>query len=274
MLRALKNSLPAPVRSRVRSLRKKYDLVWRIKRASDDKKFNYLMTQHMRAVLSRRAIDLVIDVGANEGQFAKYLREQVGYKGRIISFEPVSTTYAQLEAAARFDPGWETIRAAAGASDGSLSINITRASVFNSFRMPSHNNVFSEWNKAVATEKVRVHRLDSFLSPEDASSSSIFLKADTQGFDLDVIRGAEGVLPRVQAIQTEISFIPIYEDTANYQETLGELSQAGFAVSNMFPVTLSDLQAVEFDCVLVRRRPPDAGPCLTYEQLVTETLNG
>ncbi|MGY2048055.1 FkbM family methyltransferase [Methylobacterium sp. JK268] len=272
-MRALKNAIPPSVRPLVRSLRRRYDPIWNLNHRANQRKFNHLQVQHLRAMLRQRAVDLVIDVGANEGQFGRFLRREVGYTGRILSFEPVSATFARLAETAAGDPNWQVVNAAAGSSPGTLTINIMRESVFNSFRRPDDANVFSDLNQVVGQEEVAVHRLDAYLPENGIAARSIFLKADTQGFDLEVIRGAAGAIGTVQAVQTELSFIGLYEGMAPYHDVLDELGRMGFAVSTMVPVTLVHLQAIEFDCLLVRRVPGDTEACRTYEQFIDEAIH-
>ena len=50
---------------------------------------------HLINVLESRNIDCIFDVGANSGQYGYFLRE-IGYKGYIISFEPVSSVFELL----------------------------------------------------------------------------------------------------------------------------------------------------------------------------------
>ena len=57
--------------------------------------------------IENRGINLVLDVGANTGQFGRSLRNR-GYAGRIISFEPVKEAFTALENAARGDDLWTT----------------------------------------------------------------------------------------------------------------------------------------------------------------------
>lgn len=60
--------------------------------------------------LNRFDVDLVLDVGANVGQFASELRS-VGYKGNLVSFEPLSAAHNTLTVAARRDSMWQVHRA-------------------------------------------------------------------------------------------------------------------------------------------------------------------
>jgi FkbM family methyltransferase len=260
ILDAVRKSLPKEVKHKLRSIFSRLR----------HRRFNYLVVQHTRAVLGQRNIDLVLDVGANEGQFGLFLRNEVGYKGNIISFEPVRQTFEKLALVAEADKSWHTIHSAAGSEANKLVINIMKESIFSSFHKPK-NGLFDDINRIVSSQEVNVVSLDSFLRDYDVQYSSIFLKTDTQGFDLEVIRGAEKIIPFVQGVQVELSFVPIYEKAIDYKQMLEELISRGFVISNMFPVSLTQLQAVEFDCIMVRKFPNAPGVHTSYERLVSET---
>ncbi len=75
---------------------------------------------------------------------------------------------------------------------------------------------------------------------------------DTQGFDLEVFRGAQTVLPNVSCMLSELSLIPIYEGMPSYTESLAEYEKSGFGVSGFYPITRNkNLTLNEVDCVLV-----------------------
>ena len=80
-------------------------------------------TSHRAALIRERGVDLVLDVGANDGPFARQLRE-AGYRGRIVSFEPQAAAYAALRGAAAADPLWECRNVAVGADEGEVVLNI------------------------------------------------------------------------------------------------------------------------------------------------------
>jgi hypothetical protein len=83
---------------------------------------------------------------------------------------------------------------------------------------------------------------------------NIYLKIDTQGYDMEVLRGAEGVLPQIKGAQTEVSFIPIYDGMPHYIESIREFEARGFRVVDIMPVSRDDgeLLMVEMDCILAR----------------------
>ena len=209
--------------------------------------------KHTKAIFDERRIDCVIDVGANEGQFARFIRQNIGFAGPIFSFEPNPDAYARLAAAAADDAQWTTFPIGLGARQQRLSLNIMNDSVFSSLKEPA-NALFGEQIEIVDTADIDVDRLDSVLRSHASSFRRAFLKTDTQGYDLEVLNGAEAIFDRVEAVQVELAFLPIYEKVPLFDEVLGDLRERGFVVSGMYPVSLGSLQAIEMDGLLVRAR--------------------
>ena len=206
------------------------------------------------ALVRELGIDLVLDVGANEGQFARDVRR--GWPGPIVSFEPVEATWRALAAASARDPLWHAERVALGREPGVASINVSTSSVFSSLLAPNPwcVDAFGPQSAAARTERVRVERLDALLPalPGGADACAIFLKMDTQGFDLEVFEGAAGVLDRVAMVQSEVSLVPLYEGMPGWHESIARFEAAGFAVAGMFPVVVHGRRVVEYDCLLCR----------------------
>lgn len=213
---------------------------------------------HLRALFAQERIDCVADVGANVGQYRDFLRVHVGYKGRIVSFEPISELAEILERRARSDSGWEVVPCALGAEDTQLDINVAVRSTFSSFLEPDlrQTDKFGDTNRVVRRESVRMRRLDDIADEIEAlrTARDIYLKCDTQGFDMQVIAGAKGILPRVSAMQSELSVLGIYKGMPDYLVTLNAMRELGFDPTGMFPVSRDEaLRVVEFDCVAVNR---------------------
>ena len=98
-------------------------------------------------------------------------------------------------------------------------------------------------------------RLDAIIDDLVGTYSRIFLKLDTQGWDLEVLAGASECMDRVAAVQTELSVIPIYEGMPGWLEAMSSLSSSGFEPTWMSPVTLDGpVRVLEFDCVMVRSK--------------------
>jgi len=224
--------------------------------------------QQMRAVISQREIGMVLDVGANVGTFSRIVRNEVGFKGQIISFEPVSSSFAVLRSRAEADRNWLVFQTALGSTTCKSTINVTAASEFASFLAPKVGNVYPEWNRVERREIVSVSRLDDFLFANQITPKRAYLKIDTQGFDLEVLKGASGAIASIEAIQIELSMRAIYDNTPNYTEVLSELSRMGFVVSGMFPINLTDMMAIEMDCILVRETADDPLRTMTYASVM------
>ena len=184
--------------------------------------------------LHSRSVDCVIDVGANVGQFGRALRNR-GYKGRIISFEPISTVYQLLVEEAAGDALWETKNFAIGDSSGTAPINIGSNSALSSFLPVSElvipNSVRSFRERS---ETVVVRTLDDFGAEV---SGNVFLKSDTQGFERQVLEGAKTLLRRLCGVQLELPIVHLYQGTWTLPQAVEYMSKNGFAVSQIYPVT-------------------------------------
>jgi hypothetical protein len=104
-------------------------------------------------------------------------------------------------------------------------------------------------------ESVRLTRLDAILPEllERERVNHVFLKSDTQGYDLYVIRGASGVIDSIPAIQTEVSFQAQYRNAPRFDETFGYLSSLGYLPIGLFPVDRDDRgRLIECDLVMSR----------------------
>lgn len=213
---------------------------------------------HLRELLARLEIDCVLDVGANAGQYRDFLRDRVLYAGTIISFEPLSRHVEALRERSRGDGKWHIEGYALGNGDGSMQINVMISDQFSSFLEPDHDRVgdYAGLNVADHTETVAVRTLDSVLPDLRERHGFIrpYLKIDTQGFDIEVLRGAADSLPTMKALQTEASVRRIYKGMPSYTETIRYLDERGFDITGLYPISRDTaLRLVEFDCVMINR---------------------
>ena len=212
---------------------------------------------HIRELFHRYSIDAVLDVGANEGQFHNFLRQEVGYTGWVVSFEPAPAPLSVLRNRVAADPRWRLVDKALGPQSGAQPLHVAAHSTLSSFFPPRFDQTeFAyEGRQIVQTIEVEVVRLDDLL-PGIAAELGFrrpFLKLDTQGYDLAVIQGANDSLSSIAALQIELSVVPLYQGTATYEETIASLNARGFRLSNLFPVAIdADLRLIEFDCVMIR----------------------
>lgn len=195
--------------------------------------------ERLRQLFAFLDVDCVFDIGANEGQYAQQLRSMVGYKGRLISFEPIPSAAAKLRELSRADPNWSIEEVAVSDRDGIANFNIMTSSQLSSISAPRNDetDLFKEINRPVETIRVRCQRLDSIF--ERISSQygvqRPFLKMDTQGHDLIIARGAETILSRFVGIQTELSIKRLYETSETIGDSLAYFQTSGFELSSLVP---------------------------------------
>jgi FkbM family methyltransferase len=220
-------------------------------------KLNDTLEEHLRNVLGLLKINCIIDVGANAGQFGSMLRD-IGYHGQIFSFEPLASAFAQLEQVTSADKKWRIFQLAVGSKESEMTINRATATDFSSFRTPTAygKKRFPNHMKPAGQEKVKMTTLAS-LWPDITDGiikPRIFLKMDTQGYDLEVLKGAGATLRQVMGIQSEISLKPIYENVPDYLEVLAKLRHHGFGLTGMYLVARDKktLEVIEYDCVMLR----------------------
>lgn len=187
--------------------------------------------------LHKFEIDLVLDVGANTGQFTSEVR-QSGYAGRIVSFEPLSQAHAVLQKTSEGDPLWDVYpRCALGDHDGEVEINIAGNSQSSSIlpMLESHRSAAPE-SAYQGKEIVPIKKLDAVAEQYLKNANAVFLKIDTQGFEWQVLDGARDTLPQVKGILVELSLVPLYEGQHLWKEMIDRLEAAGFTLWAFKPV--------------------------------------
>jgi len=212
---------------------------------------------YIKSLLDHYQINLILDVGANIGQFGTSMR-RIGYRGEMISFEPISTEFEKLRAATRGDAKWQVCNFALGDECGTQNINVMSSSVFSSFHQPSvlQTSKFAEENSVQRTERVEIRTLVDVARERgfQESLSRTFLKCDTQGFDMKVLMGAGNALRTVRMLQVELSVAGLYDKATPMNDMLGFLDTAGFSPVSFFPIVrLPNWSAVEFDYLGVNR---------------------
>lgn len=211
-----------------------------------------------RTLLDKLGVDVVLDVGANDGQFGERLRRS-HYRGEIHSFEPVASAYAKLRAAAAGDGRWHTHNFALGSEDATRVINVSGNTVFNSLLKTNSYcaNHFGDESVSTSEEPISVRRLDGFLAEHARTlrGHSIFLKMDTQGFDRHVFDGIGEWMGSIAMLQSEIFLIPIYEGMPHWTECIAHYERSGFGVVGMFPVNRDGSRVIEYDCLMEHLRP-------------------
>lgn len=224
----------------------------------DVKRFDPLSSEatQLARQLAVHQIDVVFDVGANTGQFAERLRD-AGFPGRIVSFEPSTAAHSTLSQHARRDAKWTIApRMALGDHDGTITLNLAGNSASSSVlpMLPSHATAAPE-SRYIGSETVDLRTLDSVSTGFVTKTERIFLKLDVQGFEYQVLQGAEQFLNRVAGIQIELSLVPLYDGEHLFDPMLHDLEACGYELWSVVPgfVDPATSRLLQLDAIFFRK---------------------
>lgn len=200
-------------------------------------------------------VDVVLDVGASRGFFGLALRA-AGYRGPIVSFEPLPDSFATLEQRARDDASWTVERLALGNADGEAVIHVAGNAVSSSL-LPMAGRHLSAAPEAgyVADENVPAARLDSVAGRYVSEAARAYLKMDVQGYEDQVLLGAAETLSRVVLIESELSLCRLYGGQMLCVDMITLLAELGFdlvAVEDAF-VEAATGRTLQIDGIFARR---------------------
>ena len=190
----------------------------------------------MRRLYSHYKINLVLDIGANEGQYGLSIRE-MGYEGHIVSFEPQSMAHKRLSSVCGRDPNWTVApRMAIGRNPGKTEINVAANSESSSILQmsPLHERA-APTSKYTTKETVEVKTLDEVAKSYLLPANKLFVKIDTQGYEEEVLAGASVVLAHAVGVQLEMSLLPLYYGQASYMNLLGLMKDLSFEMAEVCP---------------------------------------
>jgi FkbM family methyltransferase len=223
---------------------------WRV--PGPDAAIDYLHQGQLLDLIRKLRINCVLDVGAHHGWFSQRLR-WAGFEGHIVTFEPIKANHAHIAEKAAGDRRWQQAGYALGETKETRQFNLLidggGGNTMSSFLTPTIGG-------AVSVQEVEVNRLEDVLPAllREVSDPRIFLKIDTQGFDLPVLRGAGSWLPRILGLQSEVSVVPIYENMMPYTDALAAYHGMGFELMHLQVVNRTGSGGVlEYDCLMARR---------------------
>lgn len=212
------------------------DIFWKLGINVSRSRSLYHPLGRKKFLLEKNKIDVVLDVGANVGQSVHELRNYLGYKGKIISFEPLQEAYKILQEKSKKDPHWEIFNFALGDIEEKRPINISENLVSSSFldMLPIHIKA-APASIYTGKQEIYIKKLDSIFSDLCQENNKIYLKIDTQGFDSRVILGATKSLPLIDLVQIEMFLTPLYEDEILVDEMIALMVDNNFQIIALEP---------------------------------------
>jgi len=203
------------------------------------RKYNPATSEELRRIrlFEHYNIDLVFDIGANKGQYATGIMD-AGYRNKIVSFEPLSSAHSVIDSLSKNYDNWAIAqRCAIGSAKEEIEINISANSVSSTLlnMLDTHLEGAPE-SKIIGKEKVQVYPLDEIAEEYIKGSKNIFLKIDVQGFEQEVLKGAQGMLAKAKGVEMEISLVPLYQDQSwLLAEILDYMTKKGFTLVSIVP---------------------------------------
>lgn len=221
---------------------------YRVTRARDLNRFQAI--DETLALIARRgfAPRVVIDGGANVGDFARLARRVFGKEPEIHLFEPQPACQSVLESLAR-EPRVHLHAVALGATDGEkLDLAIDPLGITTG----AHVAPMSGRGDTVSVDVATLDALfESRLGPEDRA----LLKMDLQGWELEALKGATKSLSKIEVVLIEVSlFAQAYEPPIS--AVVGFLDAAGFELHDIASLSgrCRDNRAHQADLLFVNRK--------------------
>jgi FkbM family methyltransferase len=202
-------------------------------------------------IINEKQITLVVDGGANEGQWASRLRRD-GYRGKLMSIEPGSSAFKKLEATSRRDMNWEVLKCALGAHDEMTQLHLSsNDGMSSSLKQPGRHLDDFPTVTFSGTELVSVKTLEALL---DSADERVLLKLDVQGFELEALTGIGKARKKIKAVEIEMTLIPMYQGEASLGRILSAIEDLGFDLFSISEFGKSARGQVSyFDVIAVSR---------------------
>lgn len=199
----------------------------------DIKRYPTIDLRRRKKLLEYYEITKILDVGANIGQYATEVRN-LGFKGEIISFEPVKDVYQLLCQKAKKDRRWNCFNYALGDEEKEMSINISKNTFSSSILdiLPSHVNNAPQ-SKTTHKETIIIKKLDSIYKTLIKEEEKVLLKIDVQGFEKQVLQGAQKSLSNIKGVQVEMSIEELYKDELLFMKMIELLESQGFKLNSL-----------------------------------------
>jgi FkbM family methyltransferase len=203
------------------------------------------------AALRDLDVSTAVDVGANRGQFT-LLIAGLFPTARIFAFEPLQGAFSVLQAVTASLPRVEVFDVGIAPARGEMPLHVARASDSSSLLpITDRQTMLFPGTGLTRVEPVRVGPLDDFVSPEQLTGPTL-LKIDVQGYELEVLQSARRLLPHVDAVYVEASFVTLYDGQALADRVVDHLHGNGLRLSGVFNLNHHHGRAIQADFLFQR----------------------
>ena len=189
---------------------------------------------------------LIFDVGASNGQWTRECRTLYP-SAKYLLIDPLEQNRRALQDLAGTFPQIAVFHGAAGAAAGTIEI----------FDHGDQSSVLQSADFPGPKRSVEVTTIDELFAAHGAPPP-VLLKADVQGYELEVLRGASRCLDATEVLLLEVSFRRMYEDSALAHEIISYVGERGFRMYDIcsYLQRPADKDLVQSDVVFVHESSP------------------
>jgi FkbM family methyltransferase len=205
--------------------------------------------------LKEMKINTVLDIGANEGQFASMIRKLMP-KATICSFEPIPDCFAKLLQNFSMDKAFKAFNVAVGDKEEIIEMNINDFSPSSSLLQIDDLHVENfKHTSNIKKQQVQVKTLDGLRTQLDLVKPYL-VKIDTQGYEDKVILGGKDVLSGAAVIFVELSYRPLYKEQTLFDDIYNDLVRLGFQYHGNFEELLSPINGsvLQSDGIFIKHK--------------------
>ena len=198
--------------------------------------------------------EIVIDIGANKGQFALATRHFCP-DARIICFEPLVEPASTFKKIFQGDLNTTLHNVAIAPREGSMEMHISKREDSSSLLPISKvQEEFYPGTGEISTVKVTVGPLSNFL-PASYIKGRALLKIDVQGYEYQVLNGCHDLINKFSYVYCEASFVELYSNQKLAKDVIEWLEINGFALIGAYNFSYSKKsgQAIQADLLFKRQ---------------------
>jgi FkbM family methyltransferase len=214
-------------------------------------------TAHLRSLFRALGINTVIDIGANRGQFIRFLREKVGFSGEIRAYEPNPACVPSLQALCDEDRRLTVQACAVTPTDGRVLLHIARSDELSSV-LPLTCELADAFEGGTLDQTIEVAAVSiaTILTEANKPSARIFLKIDIQGYDLAVLESARNYFGPVVLVQVEAPLACLYEGGGSLAGIVEFLQSSDFSIAGFYRTSIAGYpcSASDVDVLAIYKR--------------------
>jgi len=193
-------------------------------------------TEHLKFFSNIKKINTIVDIGSHKGQFA--LISKYKYKkAKIFSFDPLKSSKVKYKSNLKKKDGFNFFHCAIGPKNKISKINVAKSTDSSSMLdfTDKLTNVYTHAEK-IGEEKIIIRKLKSCITKKDLQKPAL-LKLDVQGYEIEALKGCEGLLNYFNYIYIECSFVKLYKDQPLYYEIKKWLQKRNFVFVKKYNIS-------------------------------------